>query len=279
MQVENISIDLIDIPKHEMRENVSREYLEGLAESIRDRGLINPISVKKVGDRYEVVAGCCRYLAHKILQSLIVPCFVVVGDDREMESIKIHENLYREDVNPVDEAKYYGMLINEKGFSVDDIIKLSNKTAKYVEGRYELLSYDAAILAAISGGKINLSVAKELMKFRNPDVRFQYLSLSIENGASSKTVCSWRLTHECENGLTPADGGPIGPIPILQTYQAPAKDCWCCGMDLSGLPLFMVMACPVCARELKNIAGRGVVPAPAIPPKVVTVDLQPAPNN
>src|SRR5574343_2047869 len=102
--VQEIFSDRIDDPKEAMRTELDRDDLFDLAENIKQNGLINPITIRPMGDRYEVVAGHRRLSACKIAGIIKIPCVVRELDDTKTFEVMAAENLERADVDPVDEA-------------------------------------------------------------------------------------------------------------------------------------------------------------------------------
>src|SRR3990167_7076615 len=104
--MQEIYTDIIDDPVHAMRSDIDRAELFELADNIKQNGLINPITVRPVGNRYEVVAGHRRLSACKIAGKIKITCVVRALTDAEGFAIKAAENLERVDVDPVDEANF-----------------------------------------------------------------------------------------------------------------------------------------------------------------------------
>ena len=108
-----ISTDLIDDPEQPMRSELTPASVEDLVMSIKQVGLIEPLIVKLVNDRYEVIAGHRRLYACKLGRIPEVPCHIRHANDEQKEMLKIHENLYREAIKPADEAKHFDYLIQK----------------------------------------------------------------------------------------------------------------------------------------------------------------------
>jgi ParB family chromosome partitioning protein len=111
-QMQNIGIDVIDDPHAPVRTAMDEEKLVELANSIKLHGLIQPITVRKVGPRYEVIAGHRRLKACRRAGVALVPSIVREVNDAKADELRMAENLYREDVNPVDEARYIRRMID-----------------------------------------------------------------------------------------------------------------------------------------------------------------------
>jgi len=247
MKIEMIAVESIKLPTVEMRETMTHEGLEELMASIKEIGIVAPLTVKKVGVGYEVVAGARRLECARRLLMGTVPCVVQEGDGRAMEIIKIHENLKREDVDPVEEAGYYRRLIDEMGFSLDDLARATGRGMEYLEGRMEIYRWDQKIKDAVSAKAISMAVAKELMKFQDLEARDRHLIAGANNGVTARTMESWRLQYESQ-GERPVDDTSVGGggAPPVLPYVSKTF-CALCGENLHGLVTFYV---PVSQRCL-----------------------------
>lgn len=242
MNIVKIPVDKIREPQIEMRQYMSHEGMEELIESIREIGLQQPITVVVSGDGFEVVAGARRLYALRQIGLTDAPCVIVEGGAREIELRKIHENLKRESVDPIEEGHYYKRIINERGFSVDDIIKMSGRGGAYIEGRIGLTELDEQIQAAISSKQVSIAVGKELQKFRDSEAIRQYLQITIAGGASASTVDGWRQTWERDRRAAQECGiEPATPAEVVRA-SVPSVHCHACGRNLSGM---VVMYVPV----------------------------------
>lgn len=260
MRVENIPTAQVAAPTVEMRETMTHEGIEELMQSIKEIGIRQALTVKRRGDGYEVVAGARRLECARRLGLLTVPCVVEDADARRMEIIKIHENLKREDVDPVEEAAYYRRLVDEMGFSLDDLARATGRWYEYLEGRLAICKWDAQIKEAVKAKAITLAVAKELMKFPDEETRGRYLAAGANNGVTARTMESWRLQWEAErdSGAKPPEGveaATAAPVPYV-----PKQFCALCGENLHGMITFFVPVSQKCLdmmNEGKAEALRG----------------------
>lgn len=192
MKLQKVSLDLLVEDKINIRTVAEKEKLEELAASIKKIGVIEPLLVRKEDHKYKIIAGWRRYQAAKLAELAAVPCLVLSSKDPDDVSVRVHENIFREDVSDVDQGRYFSYLMNQKGFSVDHIAALVNKSYNYVLQRLNLLGKDPDVLAAIEGNQISFTVAREILGIDDPRTRKYYLRLAIENGATAKTVSSWK---------------------------------------------------------------------------------------
>jgi len=258
MKVENIATSKVSAPTVEMRETMTHEGIEELMASIKEIGIRQALTVRRRGDGFEVVAGARRLECARRLALPTVPCVVEDADDRRLEIIKIHENLKREDVDPVEEGAYYRRLVDELGFSMDDLAKATGRGYEYLDGRLEICRWDEQIKDAVKAKAISLAVARELMKFPDAETRGRYLAAGANNGVTARTMESWRLQWEADQkpaGEKP-DGGseaPAAPAPYV-----PKQFCAICGENLHGVITFYVPVSQKCLDMLNEEKGRAL---------------------
>lgn len=189
---ESVSLAQIREPEDPQRLNISRESIEALAMSMNERGLLQPIGVVKKDDIYEIEYGHRRFLAATLLNWPAIDC--IVFEDSEEARLHIdraHENIHRENLNPVEEAKDCWRLVYEKDRGIEGAAALMCKKTSWIEGRLDLLRYPPEIIQAIADGKISLSVAKELSRVKDLETRQRLLESSVSYGATAPTVAKW----------------------------------------------------------------------------------------
>jgi len=185
-----------------MRQFANLENLDELKTSILQCGIINPITIRPLENgQYEIVAGIRRFLAAQSAGLTQIPCVIMNTTDLDSDKIKIHENIFREDINPVDEGKFYSHLQEKYKLTISDLSRLTRKSESYIYERIKILNADEKILAALEAEHIKLSVAEELAKISDEKTRQYYLTLAIEQGITSNTARTWRINWEIEIGL------------------------------------------------------------------------------
>lgn len=182
--VQFIRSDLIDEPKMAMRTGMDRDSLDELAQSIKQTGLINPITVRKKGERYEVVAGHRRLAACRIAGVVDISCVVKELADSDVFNIMAQENLFRSDVDPVDEAIFVGRLTNEMGMTIDEIAQKTNRSVAWVNERLDILDYPDYMIASIKEGRLKLGVAKNLGAIKSDVYKKMYVDQAVNFGMS-----------------------------------------------------------------------------------------------
>ena len=158
-------ISITDIQKnpYQPRKEFDREKLDELAQSIKENGIIQPIIVRQspvIG--YEILAGERRYRASLLAGLRSIPAVVKQLSDQEMMVQSIIENLQRENLNPIEEARAYESLI-EKGFTHAEIADKMGKSRPYISNSIRLLSLPEPILSEVESGKLSQAHARSLV--------------------------------------------------------------------------------------------------------------------
>ncbi len=217
MTLAKISIHELREPAHVARATIDEDGIEELAQDIRRVGVLVPLHVKEVDDGYEVVAGHRRLLAARRAGLVALPCLVRSSRDPDPTVIKLHENLYRQELTPVEEAAFFAELLPTCENDTDKLSAMLKQTRSYVEGRLLLLSGDPDVLHAVAQREISLGVAEELNKIQRESDRKWYLKWARETGATRATVRQWRFNSEAQ--VEPAPGAPVvagTPAPVPQ---------------------------------------------------------------
>ena len=164
-----IQLSKIQKNPYQPRKDFSEEKIQELAQSIKENGLIQPIIVRQspvIG--YEILAGERRYRASIVAGLSEVPVIVKNLSDQDMMVHSIIENLQREDLNPVDEAKAYQSLI-DKGFTHADIAEKMGKSRPYITNLVRLLNLSPFILKEVESGRLSQAHARLLINLSKND--------------------------------------------------------------------------------------------------------------
>ncbi|HTX58112.1 MAG TPA: ParB/RepB/Spo0J family partition protein [Verrucomicrobiae bacterium] len=145
------------------RTTFDRQALDELKASIAEYGVLIPIIVRRRGDGYELIAGERRWRACAALQRPTIPAIVRESDDRETLEVAIVENLQRENLNPLEEAAGFANLIEEHGFTQDDVARRIGKSRPAVANALRLLGLSDAIKAMLVDGRLSAGHARTLL--------------------------------------------------------------------------------------------------------------------
>jgi ParB family chromosome partitioning protein len=158
-----LDIDLLTPNPRQPRVHIDDVRLEELAQSIRANGVIQPIVVRRVEDRFEIVAGERRWRASQRAGLLKVPVAVRDVPDDKLLEVALIENIQREDLNPIEEAQAYRKLTDELQLSQETIAEQVGKDRATIANYMRLLRLPAEVRAAISEGELSMGHAKALL--------------------------------------------------------------------------------------------------------------------
>ena len=161
----SILISKIKPNPNQPRKNFEDKSLKQLAQSIEEKGLISPITVKKVNSKYIIVAGERRFRAHKLLNKKRILAYVIDADaSKDIMYMALIENIQREDLNPIEEAKGYKYLQYNLQSSITEIAKTVGKSRPAVSNALRLLKLPDEIQESILKGEINAGQARAILQ-------------------------------------------------------------------------------------------------------------------
>ena len=170
IKTNKISINDLTRNQFQPRKNFSKESLEELANSIREQGVIQPIIVrpsKSLEGKYEIIAGERRWLASQNAGLHEVPVVVLNVNDVKSLEFSIIENVQRQDLDPIEEARGYQKLINDFNYNHDKLSKFIGKSRSYIANPLRLLSLREEILLMIEQGNLSAGHARALIGLQN----------------------------------------------------------------------------------------------------------------
>ena len=162
-----VSISSIVRNKFQPRKNFNKEQMEELTNSIKERGIIQPIVVRKQSDKYEIIAGERRWQAAQNAGLHEVPVVEIMADDLKSLEFAIVENVQRDDLNPIEEANGYKRLIDEFNYDQDKVAKFIGKSRAHITNSLRLLTLPSEIIILIESQKLSQGHAKVLVGLEN----------------------------------------------------------------------------------------------------------------
>lgn len=216
------TISLADIvpsplqPRQEFREG----QLNELVESIRERGIIQPLIVRRAGDKYELIAGERRWRASQVVGLLEAPAIVRKASDQEVLELALIENLQREDLNPIEEASAYARLSQEFKLTQEEIARRVGKSRASVANAMRLLDLDADVQSMVRQSLISVGHAKVLLSLKSPEEQRLLADIIIRQSASVRTA--EKLAAEQLSKSTASSPGGGGRKRKVSAGAAPA---------------------------------------------------------
>lgn len=170
--VKHIPLVQIGTNADQPRKVFDDEKLQELADSIKEKGVLQPIllrSVKGKNFMYEIVAGERRYRAAKLAGLSEIPALVKEISDSNAMEIALIENVQRENLNPIEEAAGYQNLINECNYSIDDVAHLIGKSTSFIRNSLRLMGLPDSVKKMVENGDISASHARTIITAENPE--------------------------------------------------------------------------------------------------------------
>jgi ParB family transcriptional regulator, chromosome partitioning protein len=169
--VELISIDKITAGIYQPRKHFDETELEELSQSIKESGLIQPITLRKVGDEdhYEVIAGERRLRATKIAGFSEIPAIVKKINNHEALELALIENIQRSDLSPIEEAAGYKQLLEEFSYSQEQVAKKTGKSRSHIANLLRLLTLPQAVKDLLDKKLISMGHARAIINSNNPE--------------------------------------------------------------------------------------------------------------
>ena len=176
--VKEIDLSKIKPGRFQPRSNFDNKKLEELTASIKNQGVLSPILVRELGlNEYEVIAGERRLRASKMAKLKTIPCLVDQKQDQDALVSALIENLQREDLNPVEEARGLDRLKREFGLTQEDVAASTGKARSTIANSLRLLSLPTRVLDMLSAGQIEKGHAKLLASLDPEAVSYTHLTL------------------------------------------------------------------------------------------------------
>jgi len=251
-KITEVDLSLIDEPKGIVRMEISSEAITELAQSISEIGLLQPVLLRKSDNRFEIVAGHRRFLAHKQLELKKIKSIVRVTTDQEAAVLRATENLSRVGLTPVEEAAIFADLVGSHGLSYDQIGKRVGKSPGLVRRRMDLLKMPPQLQQAVHRKQISISVAEELWPISDTASLDYYLSFALDGGCTKEVARQWckdwrdsQRRQDAASGNSRQALAPSEPRPVYVSCDL------CTGpVEIGQETVFRT--CPICTKTIKD---------------------------
>lgn len=182
-----LGVDQIQPNPDQPRTRFAPEQLQELAESIREKGVIQPLIVRPLGSGYQIVAGERRWRAAQMARLHEVPVIVREMDDTEVLEIAIIENIQRADLNPIEEGQGYQSLIERFGHTQDRLSKALGKSRSHIANMIRLGGLPDPVKSLVSEGKLSMGHARALVPL-DPEVAVEKARQVVDKGLSVRQL-------------------------------------------------------------------------------------------
>lgn len=167
-KVAEVELDNICTNPNQPRKNFNEEAMAELKQSIREKGIIQPITIRQIDEGFELIAGERRLIASRELGLKTIPSYILaVESDAEMVELALIENLQREDLNPVEEAEAFQILSDTFNLSHEEIAKKVSKVRSTITNSLRLLNLPEPILRDLREAKLSAGHARPILSLDN----------------------------------------------------------------------------------------------------------------
>ncbi len=211
---QEIAVHLVEPSPYQARRELPAEQLSELAESIRSEGLLQPIVVRKSGDKFQLIAGERRWRAFQLLKLKAIPARIVEASNASSAALGLIENLQREGLNPIEEAHGFASLIRDFDLTQETAADRVGKARATVANTLRLLALDAEIQGFLAKNLLSVGHAKVLLGIADTAHRAVLARRVIEEGLSVRTT--EKLVQERK--------ATSGPVRTGKTRGGSAKD-------------------------------------------------------
>jgi ParB family transcriptional regulator, chromosome partitioning protein len=184
-----ISVSSIEANPFNPRNNFDKEALEELTKSIKEHGIIQPLTVRKLGrDKYQLISGERRFRASQLAGMTEVPAYVRIANDQTMLEMALVENIQREDLNPIEVALSYQRLIEECSLTQDQLSQKIAKSRSSITNHLRLLKLPADIQAGVKENSITMGHARALVSAGDSQTQVKLYHRVVEEQLSVRDI-------------------------------------------------------------------------------------------
>ncbi len=187
-RVKELDIESIEANPHQPREHFNDEHLGELAESIKKHGVLQPVVVRRAGDRYQLVIGERRLRASKMAGRPTIPAIVRDIDDDDSLKFALLENLQREDLTPVEEARGYAALRDEFGITVKEVAGMLGKDRSTVANTLRLLKLPVRVIEMLEQGKLTAGHARAILSIEGEAGQIEWAERVVLQGFTVREI-------------------------------------------------------------------------------------------
>lgn len=214
-----IAIDQIEPNPNQPRREFDANALQELANSIREIGIIQPITLRQVADRrYQIIAGERRWRASQLIGLETVPAYIRTAEDESVMEMALVENIQREDLNAIEIALAYQHLVETTHQTQEEISNRVGKSRTAVTNYLRLLKLPAQVQMALKNKEIDMGHARALLSLDSPSQQIKLFKETQKNGYSVRKV--EELVHQLKNGdAQPVSRGKTNATQLPEEYN------------------------------------------------------------
>ena len=206
--IQNVNIDYIIPNRFQPRLTFDEKSLNELASSIKEHGIIQPLVLRRLGDKYEIIAGERRYKAAQLAGLTEVPAIISNIDDNKSAEIALVENVQRRNLNSLEEAKSYKKILDKEGLTQDELAKKIGVSQSTIANKLRLLNLTSEAQDALMNDKISERHARSLLSVTDPEKQKALL-----NKVISERLTVRQLDDEIKKESNPSSESTLNHVP------------------------------------------------------------------
>jgi len=249
-------VDLKDVSEKDylMRMEKNDDSFTELRESIRRNGVLVPVLLKKEKGAYTIVAGHRRCRAAAAAGVREVPAYVFEGNAGPGWDAAFAENMFRQDLSPIEEAAAISDCLTSKQYSIEELAAALGRSTSWVTDRANLVSWPDDVQMAVHAGKISVGAARNLVLITDNHHRSMLVDYAVDNGATARTTAAWLQGWRA--GLPAEDPGDVEPEAARQGLPpvVPYTPCIICGRKEEMTKLTYAPVCSDCTDVVAEVA-------------------------
>ena len=216
-----LPISQVEPGLNQPRKRFDPETLEDLSQSIRQHGIIQPLTVRRLSSGYyQIIAGERRWRAAKLAGLLEVPACIIEADDRKVMELGLIENLQREDLNPAEEARGFRTLMEEYGLTQEQVAERMGKSRPAIANTLRLLALPDEVLTMVEEGALSAGHARAILGLPSPAHQIQCAKKVV---AESLSVRQTEALVKAMQRVKPEDGPKVSDEIALYLGEAEKK--------------------------------------------------------
>lgn len=256
-KIQTIPIAKINIGEYQTRLEIDEERVAELAVSIGRIGLLVPLSVRPVGDTFHIIAGHHRFYACKRIGLTDISCHIHEVAEPEAHEIAIAENLFRQDLTPLETACLVRDIIKEKVMEPAELAAAMGRSVHWISRQLQITAWPDDVLAAIHSKQLSVAAAENVALIPDDNYRAFLLRNAVENGATARSTAAWLQAWRSQ--IPPDQAVLKEPDPSLPAAMpaVPQAPCIACAGLFRTDALSMVMICPTCCAAIRSAGMQG----------------------
>ena len=252
LQTKELPIDSISTSPNFHRDQYDPTKHQDLIASIKQVGIVYPLITIETESGPMLISGYRRFLAAKEIGLPSVPCYILkIGID-DAEIMRLHENLFREDISPFQEAIAFARLEQTYHFTRDKVSKMIGKSKSYVTQRLQILDWPRDLQDALATSQVSYSIARELSAVTALTELKSLLHTVITSGATVRTVIQW--VQDWKSSIStqqPSTPGP--PTSDIQGSNTQSNiPCYFCENQFPNSDIYTIHICTDCFSKISN---------------------------